>query len=184
MDELLANGAVEPSTGGTGLYSRIFVVSKYMVGLYPILKLKQFNHCVHILTLRSLLSDRYTYLFKKEIMFFLLILRMLIYIFLLLNITVIFTVCLATQTASVESSCLFGWIWPLGFAPHSLNLYCSYAITRVYMLLYTWKIYWSLLTPGMLTRELRLSCAVFWFILDYILIFQIQNSISHSSCTI
>ena len=39
------------------------------------------------------------------------------------------------------------------------------------MLLFTWVISWSLVTPSMLARELKLSCALYWFILEYKLIF-------------
>ena len=57
--------------------------------------------CTYLL-LRCQLSDRYGNLFNKVIMLSILISRMLIYIFLLLNITVIFIVYLAAQTFSVE----------------------------------------------------------------------------------
>ena len=33
VDELLAKGAVEPSSGGTGFYSSMFVVPKHTGGL-------------------------------------------------------------------------------------------------------------------------------------------------------
>ena len=64
---------------------------------------------------------------------------------------------------------------------HILNQYCSSAVTRVCMLLFTWMISRSLLTPSVLARKLKLSCSVFWFILDYILIFPSMNSISQFS---
>ena len=37
VDELLAKGAIEPSSGGAGFYSNIFVVPKHTGGLCPIL---------------------------------------------------------------------------------------------------------------------------------------------------
>ena len=40
VDELLAKGAIEPSSGGASVYANIFVVSKCMGGLCPILNLK------------------------------------------------------------------------------------------------------------------------------------------------
>ena len=43
MDELLARGAIEPSTGGAGFYSDIFVVPKHTGGLEPMLHLKGFS---------------------------------------------------------------------------------------------------------------------------------------------
>ena len=47
-DELLAKGAIEPSSGGAGFYSSMFVVPKHTGGLCPILNLKHFNHFMHI----------------------------------------------------------------------------------------------------------------------------------------
>ena len=48
VDELLANGPIEPSSGGAGFYSSMFVVPKCTGGLRPILNLKHFNHHMHI----------------------------------------------------------------------------------------------------------------------------------------
>ena len=48
VDELLAKGAIEPSSGGTGFYSSMFVVPKHTGGLRPILNLKHFNRYMHI----------------------------------------------------------------------------------------------------------------------------------------
>ena len=48
VDELLAKGAIEPSSGGAGFYSSMFVVRKHTGGLRPILNLKCFNHFMHI----------------------------------------------------------------------------------------------------------------------------------------
>ena len=41
--------------------------------------------------------------------------------------------------------------------------------------------HWSSLVPSMLARELVLSCTLFWFVFEYILIFLSWNSSSHSS---
>ena len=81
VHELLAKDAIEPLTDDPGLYSNVFVVPKHTGGLQPILKLNQFNHYMHIPTFK--MPDRYGNLFNKVIMLFLLISRMLIYIFLL-----------------------------------------------------------------------------------------------------
>ena len=48
VDELLAKGAIEPSSGDAGFYSSVFVVPKHTGGLHPILNLKYFNHFMHI----------------------------------------------------------------------------------------------------------------------------------------
>ena len=47
-DELLAMGAIEPSSGGASFYSGMFVVPKCTGGLHPILNLKHFNCYMHI----------------------------------------------------------------------------------------------------------------------------------------
>ena len=52
VDELFAISVIEWCTGGTGFYSNAFVVPKYTGGLQPILNLKQFNHCMHIPTVK------------------------------------------------------------------------------------------------------------------------------------
>ena len=48
VDELLATGAIEPSSGGAGFYSSMFVVPEHTGGLRPILNLKHFNRYMHI----------------------------------------------------------------------------------------------------------------------------------------
>ena len=48
VDELLAKGVTEPSSGGAGFYSSMFVVPKHTGGLQPILNLRHFNHYMHI----------------------------------------------------------------------------------------------------------------------------------------
>ena len=48
VDELLAKGVIEPSSGGAGFYSSVFVVPKHAGGLQPILNLKHFNHYMHV----------------------------------------------------------------------------------------------------------------------------------------
>ena len=43
MDELLTKGVVEPSFGGAGFYSSVFVVPKQTGSLWDILNLKWFK---------------------------------------------------------------------------------------------------------------------------------------------
>ena len=43
VDELLAKGAIEPSSGGASFYSSVFVVPMHTGGHQPILNLKHFN---------------------------------------------------------------------------------------------------------------------------------------------
>ena len=48
VDELLSKRVIDPSSGGAGFYSSMFMVPKYTGGLQPILNLKHFNHYMHI----------------------------------------------------------------------------------------------------------------------------------------
>ena len=48
VDDLLAKGAIEPSSGGAGFYSGMFVVPEHTGGLRSILNLKHFNCFMHI----------------------------------------------------------------------------------------------------------------------------------------
>ena len=52
VDELLAKGAIEPSSDGAAFHSNVFVVPKHTNGLWSILNLKQFNHYMHIPTFK------------------------------------------------------------------------------------------------------------------------------------
>ena len=54
VDKLLAKGAVEPSSGGAGFYSSMFVVPKHSGGLWPILNSKHFNCYMHISSFKML----------------------------------------------------------------------------------------------------------------------------------
>ena len=48
VDELLAKGAIKPSSGGAGFYSSVFMVLKHNSVLWPILNLKHFTCFMHI----------------------------------------------------------------------------------------------------------------------------------------
>ena len=78
VNELLSKGVIEPSSGGAGFYSSVFVVPKCTGGQWPILYFKQFNHNCICLILRCLLSGMCGSSFSMVIMFFPLISRMLI----------------------------------------------------------------------------------------------------------
>ena len=52
VDDLLAKGVNEPSSGGAGFYSSVFMVPKCTGGLQPILNLKCFNHYMHVPSLK------------------------------------------------------------------------------------------------------------------------------------
>ena len=48
--------------------------------------------------------------------------------------------------------CLLGWLCSLWYSPPSLNPYCSFAVTRVFMVLFIWMIFLAWLTLSMLER--------------------------------
>ena len=48
VDELLAMGVIEPSSGNVCFYSSVFIIPKHTGGLQPILDLKGFNHYLHV----------------------------------------------------------------------------------------------------------------------------------------
>ena len=48
VDDLLSEGVIEPSSGGSGFYSSVFLVPKCTGGLWPILNLKHFNCYMHV----------------------------------------------------------------------------------------------------------------------------------------
>ena len=48
VDEWLVKGGIEPTSGGDGFYSSIFVVPQCTGGLWSILNLKHFNPYIHI----------------------------------------------------------------------------------------------------------------------------------------
>ena len=116
VDELLAKGAIEPSSGDAGFYSSMFVVPKCTGGLQPILNLKHFNHDMHIPSFRCQLLDMFGSLFSMVIMLSPLICRMLIYIFLLLSIIIISCNLFGTMCLIIGRFYPLGWAQPLGFS--------------------------------------------------------------------
>ena len=101
VDELLSKGAFEPSSGGAGFYSNVFVVPKHTGGLQPTFNLKQFNHYLHIPSFKMPTIRHVWQLIQHGDYTFSLISRMLIYIFLLLSI-IIFMIHLAQYAISVN----------------------------------------------------------------------------------
>ena len=108
VDELLAKGAIEPSSGGAGFYSSMFVVPKHTGCLRPILNLKHFNCYMHILSFKMPTLKTIWQLIQQGNFAFPLIYRMLIYIFPLLSIIIVFYVLFGVM-------CLIsGRFYPLG----------------------------------------------------------------------
>ena len=116
MEKLLAKGAIESSTGGTGFYSTTCVIPKCTGGLHLILNLKWFAHFMHISTFKMPTIRQVWQHIQKGNYVFLLILQMLISILLLLHIT-IFAVWLTTLNLSMSG---FGFL--AGFNPWDFHL--------------------------------------------------------------
>ena len=142
VHELLAKGAMEPFLGGAGFYSSVFVVPKHTGGLLPILNLKHFNHYMHIPSFKMPTLSRYSSLSSMVIMLSPLIYRMLIHIFLLLSIIVVSYMLFGIMCLISGRSYLLAWPQPLGFLLPSPNLFGSFAITRVSILLSIWMTPW------------------------------------------
>ena len=110
-------------------------------------------------------------LFSMVIMLSSLIYRMLIYIFLLLSTIIVSYNLFGTICLISGRFYLLGWPQYLGFSLPSLNLFCSFAIVRVSVLLSIWMTSWSWFTLSGQVRGLSYPCVPYWFALDYILIF-------------
>ena len=90
VEELLAKGVIEPSSGGAGFYSRVFIVPKHTGGLWPTLYLKQVNHNLHIPCFKMPSIRHVQQLIEHGDYAFSLDLKKHINIFLLLSIIIIF----------------------------------------------------------------------------------------------
>ena len=171
VDDLLSKGIIEPSSGGAGFYSSVFVVTKHTGGLQPILNLNQFNHYLHIPSFKMPTIKRVWQLIQWGIMLSPLISRMFIYMFLKLSIIIFFYILFGTVHHISERFYLLGWPQPLGFSQPSLNLSCSFAVTKVSILLSIWMTSWSWFILSGQVRGLTHCCVPYWFTLDYTLFF-------------
>ena len=133
------------------------------------------------LLLRCILSDISGRLFSVVIMLSPLISRMVLYIFQLLGIIIIFFYNLFDTICHISNRCyILGGPQPSGFSQPSLNLSCSFTITRVSILLSVWMMLWSWFTLSRQVRGLTHFCVLYWFALDYILIFPSLIFTSHT----
>ena len=105
------------------------------------------------------------------IMLFPLIYRMLIDIFLLLSIIIISYHLFGTTGFISGRFYLLGWPQSLGLSQPSLNLSCSFVITRVSVLLSILMTSWSWFVLSGQVRGLTHFCVPYSFALDSILIF-------------
>ena len=90
MQELLAKEENEPSTGGAGCYSIVFVAAKQSGSLHPIFILSNLITACTYLLLGCILINRYGFLFNRVTVLSPLSLRVLTHMLLLSSIIVIF----------------------------------------------------------------------------------------------
>ena len=119
VDELLAKGAVEPSSGGAGFLSSMLWFLSILVASGEYLTWSILIVIWIYLLLRCQLSDICNSLFSMVIMLSPLIYRMLNYIFLLLSIIIISYDLFGTICPTSGKFYLLGWPQPLQFhSPH------------------------------------------------------------------
>ena len=129
MDELLANGVIEPSSDGAGFYSSVFVVPKHAGSLWPILNLKQFNSYLHM---PSFKMPAIRHVWQTNSILWLCFLHWsqgcLFTYFYRWASSLIYDLFHKIFCISGKF-CLLCWPQPLRFSQLSLNLSCSFAIT-------------------------------------------------------
>ena len=113
--------------------------------------------CIYLLLICQL-SDMSGSLFSMVIMLLPLIYRMLLYTFLLLSIIIISYNFYGTMCLINGRFYLLGWTEPHGFSLPKLNLYCSFVIKRVSVLLFIWMTSWSWFVLSGLVRGLTHFC--------------------------
>ena len=146
VDELLAKGAIEPSSGGAGFYSSVFVVPKCTGGLHPILNLKHFNCFMYIPsfkmpTLKHIwqLIQQGDYAFSIDLQDAYLHVPIVKYHHHFLHFV--------WHNVSYQWKVLpFGLATAPRFLHPSPNLFCSFVIAKVYVLLSIWMTSWSSFT--------------------------------------
>ena len=171
VDELLAKGAIEPSSGGAGFYSGVFVVATHTGGLHPILNLKGFNRYMNIPSFKMPTLKTVWQLIQQGHYAFSIIFRMLIYMFPLLSIITGFYILFGVMCLISGGFYLLDLPQPLGFSHPSLNLFCSFAITKVCILSSIWMISWSLFALSRQVKGHICFCVPCWSVLVYISIF-------------
>ena len=113
----------------------------------------------------------YGSLSSMVIMPFPLIYRMLIYMFPLLSIIIISYMLFGIMCLVSGRFYLYGLPQPLWYLCPSPNLFCSFAITKVCILLSIWMTSWSLFALSGWVRGHACFCVLSWSTLVYITIF-------------
>ena len=120
----------------------------------------------------------YGSLSSAVIMPFPLIYRMFIYIFLLLSTIIISYILFGIMCLISGRFYLFSWPQPLEFLHPSPNLFCSFAVARVSILLSIWMTSWSSFALSGQVRGHISFCVSCWSTLVYMLIFPSVTFIS------
>ena len=180
VDELLAKGAIEPSSGGAGFYSSVFVVPKHTGGLRPILNLKWFNRYMHIPSFKMPTLKTVWQLIQQGDYAFSIDLQDAYYMFPLLSIIAGFYIFFGVMCLISGGFYLLDLPQPLGFSHPSLNLFCSFAIAKVCVLSSIWMIAWSSFALSGQVKGHACFCVPCWSILVYISIFPSQTFASLS----
>ena len=107
----------------------------------------------------------------RVILPFPLIYRMLIYMFPLLSIIIVFYILFGVMCLTSGRFYLLGLPQPLGFLHTSQNLFCSFVIAKVCILLSFWMTSWSLFTLSGQVRGHTYFCVPCWSVLVYTPIF-------------
>ena len=155
MDELLAKGVIEPSSGEAGFTPTYLLFLSILVAYIPSLTLSDLIAiCTH-LPFRWLLSDKYKFLFNKDIIFSIDLKDSYIDIPIIKHHHHFLWFVWHHQT--------YQWKFlPFGlvttFSLHSLNPYCLYA--RICILLFTWMISWSLIVPSLWEDSSAVLCSL------------------------
>ena len=161
MDEFLAKGAIDPSSGGAGFYSNIFVTPNCMSGYHPILHLRQFNYCMYIFTFKipdirqvCMLIEQENYALSIDIKDVYLHIHIIKYHH---NFYSLY----GKMNLINERFYHFGCPWPLGFSPSSLCPFCSFAIARVCIVIIFMDDILVLTNSKHDGKGIKLSCALF-----------------------
>ena len=141
VDELLPMGATEPSSGGAGFYSIVFVVPKHTGGHQPIFNLKCFNHYIPPFKMPTLkhvwqLIQHGDYAFSIDLQDAYLHVPIVKHHLCFLHFVGV--MCLISGRFYN-----LGLPQPLGFLYSSPNLFCSFAFAKVYVLSSIWMTSWS-----------------------------------------
>ena len=113
----------------------------------------------------------YDSLSSRVILLFPLIYRMLIYMFPLLSIIILFYILFCIMCPICGRFYPLGLPQPLGFLHPSQNLFCSFAVAKVCILLFIWMTSWSLFTLSGQVRGHTCFCVPCWSVLVYTSIF-------------